>query len=95
MRRCEVDHLDPSRHYWVPIVVSPMRGWRGARDCRRGSRFMVDPRTLDLSQDEFDTFDSELTCLQWIMLHRPELTRNFPGAPVKAARLDLWLLGLN
>ena len=56
---------------------------------------MVNSGTMDLSGDEFDTFDSELSCLEWIMLHRPELNRNLPDAPVKPARLDLWLLGLS
>ncbi len=95
MRRCDVDRLDPTRAYWVPAVVSPSRNWRGAEGCRRGSRFMVDPQTFQASRDEFETFDSESSCLQWIMLHRPQLNRNFPGAQVKAVRLDLWLLGLS
>ncbi len=95
MRRCEVDRLDPTRAYWIPAVVAPTRDWRGAEGCHRGSRFMVNPQTLEASRDEFDPFDNELSCLEWIMLHRPELTRNFPGARVKAVRLDLWLLGLS
>ncbi len=56
---------------------------------------MLDSQTFQASRDEFETFDSESSCLQWIMLHRPQLNRNFPGAQVKAVRLDLWLLGLS
>ena len=95
MRRCDVDRLDSSRVYWVPAVVSPSWDWQGIQDCHRGSRFMVDTQTLQPSRDQFETFDSESSCLQWIMLHRSQLTLAFPGAQVKAVRLDLWLLGLN
>jgi len=94
MRRSDVDGLDPGQAYWVAAVVAPSRNWSAAPGAHRGSRFIVDPQTLQASRDEFETFDSELACLQWIMLHRPELTRNFPDAKVKAVRLDLWLLGL-
>lgn len=55
---------------------------------------MVDAQTFQVTRDEFETFDSESSCLQW-MLHRSHLNRNFPGAQVKAVRLDLWLLGLS
>jgi hypothetical protein len=95
MRRCDVDGLDPSHAYWVPAVVSPCPNWRGAEGCHRGSRFMVDTRTFQASRNEFEPFDSESSCLQWIMLHRSQLNREFPGAQVKAVRLDLWLLGLS
>ncbi len=95
MRRCDVNRLDPTRAYWLPDVVSPSRDWAGAGGCHRGSRFLVHTQTLQVSRDEFEPFDSEASCLQWIMLHRTQLTRKFPGAQVKAVRLDLWLLGLS
>ena len=95
MHRCEVDRLDPSRIYWVPAVVSPRPDWAGAPGCRRGARFMVNRETLCASRDEFDTFDSKLSCLSWIMLHRPDLNRTLPGAQIRAVQLDRWLLGLD
>jgi len=95
MRRCDVDLLDPTRTYWVPAVVSPSRYWRGAEACRLGSRFIVNPETCEPTRDEFDTFESELSCLEWILLHRPQLNRNLPGAKVTPVRLDHWLLGLS
>ena len=94
MRRCEVDGLDPTRTYWVPAVVAPHRDWAGAPGCRRGARFVVDRETLRASRDEFSPFDSELSCLHWIMRHRSELNRTLPGAPIRAVKLDRWLLGL-
>jgi hypothetical protein len=90
----EVDGLDPSRTYWVPAVVSPRRDWQGAPGCRRGARFMVNRETFRPSRDDFGTFDSELSCLQWIMLNRRDLNRTLPGASIRAVRLDRWLLGL-
>lgn len=95
MRRHEVDRLDATRSHWVPAVVSPQRDWVGARGCRRGARFMVNLKTLAATRDEFDTFDSEQSCLQWIMQHRAQLNRNLPGAAIRAVRLDRWLLGLD
>jgi hypothetical protein len=95
MRRCEVDELDSTRTYWVPAVVSPLRDWAGAPGCRRGERFMVDLRTFRPSRDEFETFDSQLSCLAWIMRHRTDLSRTLPGARVRAVALDRWLLGLD
>lgn len=94
MHRREVDHLEPTRTYWIPAVVSPWRDWAGAPGCRRGARYMVDRETLHASRDEFGTFDSELSCLHWIMRHRAELNRALPGARIRAVRLDRWLLGL-
>ena len=91
----ELDGLDSSRTYWVPAVVSPERNWRGAPGCRRGSRFMVNRETLCASRDEFSPFDSQLSCLQWIMRHRDHLNRTLPGAKVRAVMLDRWLLGLD
>jgi hypothetical protein len=55
---------------------------------------MVDQRTLRASRDEFDPFDSRLSCLSWILSHRAELNATLPGAPVRAVRLDRWLLGM-
>ena len=95
MHRNEVGRLDPTRTYWVPAVVSPQRDWAGAPGCRRGARFMVDSCTLQASRDRFETFDSQLNCLQWIMLHRTDLNRSLPGASVRAVQLDRWLLGLD
>ena len=94
MHRRDIDRLDSRRTYWVPIVVSPYRNWAGAPGCRRGGRFMVNPQTFRASREEFDTFDSELSCLRWIMQHRLQLNRALPGASVRAVRLDQWLLGL-
>ena len=94
MHRRDIDRLDPSRAYWVPAVVSPQRDWTAAPGCRRGARFMVDSATLRASRDRFDTFDSQLSCLEWILHHRAELNANLPGAPIRAVRLDRWLLGL-
>ena len=95
MRRCEVDRLDPTRTFWVPAVVSPHRDWAGAPGCRKGARFMVDRETLRASRDAFGTFDSKLSCLDWIMRHRPDLNRSLPGAAIRAVPLDRWLLGLD
>ncbi|HYW15959.1 MAG TPA: hypothetical protein VE891_07375 [Allosphingosinicella sp.] len=95
MQRCEIDGLDPGRTYWVPAIVSPQRDWAGVPGCRRGARFLVDCRTLRPSRDEFDTFDSEFSCLGWIMRNRSQLNRNLFGVPIRAVPLDRWLLGLD
>ncbi len=95
MHRSDVHRLDPTRTYWVPAVVSPERDWAGAPGCRRGARFMVDSRTLRASREEFETFDSQLSCLSWIMRHRTHLNRTLPGARIRAVPLDRWLLGLD
>lgn len=95
MHRCQVDQLDPTRSYWVPAVVSPRRDWSGAPGCRRGARFMVDAATLRATRVEFVAFDSQLSCLSWIMRHRSELNRALPDAPIRAVALDRWLLGLD
>jgi len=94
MHRRQVDQLDPARSYWIPAVVAPERDWAGARGCRKGARFMVDAQTLRTSRDEFEPFDSQLSCLSWIMAHRIELNRSLPSARVRAVALDRWLLGL-
>jgi hypothetical protein len=94
MQRCEVDSLDSTRTYWVPALVSPERDWAASPGCRRGARFLVHPHTLRPSRDEFETFDSELDCLSWIMRHRAELNRNLGGVRLRPVPLDLWLLGL-
>jgi hypothetical protein len=94
MHRRAVDGLDPRQTYWIPAVVSPERDWPAAPGCLRGARFMVNRETLGPSRDEFDPFDSRLSCLNWIMHHRAELNRTLPGATVRAVRLDRWLLGM-
>jgi hypothetical protein len=94
MHRRDIDCLDRRQVYWVPAVVSPQRDWTGAPGCRRGARFLVDARSLSASREEFDTFDSQLSCLEWIMSKRAELNRALPGSAVRAVRLDRWLLGL-
>jgi hypothetical protein len=94
MHARDVEGLDPTRTYWVPAVVSPRRDWAGVPGCRKGSRYMVDRETLRPTRQEFGTFDSELSCLQWIMRNRSSLNRNLAGAAVRAVKLDRWLLGL-
>lgn len=94
MHRRDVDSLDATRTWWVPAVVSPRRDWAGAPGCRRGARFVVNEANFHASRDEFPAFDSQLQCLGWIMRHRAELNRALPGAPIRAVRLDEWLLGL-
>lgn len=95
MNRRDVDRLDPSQTYWVPTVVAPYRGWAGAPASRKGARFIVNPETFHVSREEFETFDSELSCLRWIMRHRLQLNRALPGARIRVVRLDHWLLGLD
>ena len=95
MHRREVDHLEATRTYWVPVVVSPERDWAGAPGCRRGARYLVNGETLRASRDEFNPFDTKLGCLDWIMHHRAELNRTLPGAAIRAVPLDRWLLGLD
>ncbi len=56
---------------------------------------MVDSGSLRPSRDEFQPFESELSCLQWIMLHRVELNQRLPGVRVRPVLLDRWLLGLD
>lgn len=94
MQRRDLDRLDPTRTYWVPTVVSPEPGWAAVPNCRKGARFLVDPETFHAGCDAFGTFDSELSCLTWIMRHRIRLNQALPGARVHAARLDRWLLGM-
>lgn len=94
MHRCDVDRLDSRRAYWVPAVVAPARNWEGAPGCRPGARFMVDRRTFRTSRDEFVAFNSQLSCLRWIMRNRTQLNRRLPGARIRAVKLDRWLLGL-
>jgi hypothetical protein len=95
MHRSEIERLDPTRTYWVPAVVSPERDWAGAPGCCKGARFMVNQATLRATRDEFDTFDSELSCLHWIMRHRSHLNRTLPNARIRAVPLNRWLLGLD
>ncbi|MXP65264.1 hypothetical protein E0493_18110 [Roseomonas sp. M0104] len=94
MRRRDVDQLDPGRAYWVPAVVAPERDWPGAPGCRKGARYMVNCATLQPSRDEFEPFDSQLSCLRWILRNRAQLNRLLPGATIRAVPLAHWLLGL-
>jgi len=94
MHRCDVDQLDCCRTYWAPAVIAPHRNWAGAPGCRSGARFMVDVGTLRPSRDEFDTFESEQSCLRWIMRNRTQLNHTMAGARIRAVPLDRWLLGL-
>ena len=86
--------LDPTRPHWVPAVVSPKRDWAGKPGCRRGARFLIGERALRPASDDIPTFDSRADCLRWIMVHRAELNRNAPGAPVVPVELARWMLGL-
>ena len=95
MRRCEVDALSPARTYWVPAVVAPRRDWAGAPGCRRGARFLVEGRTFRPSREEFEAFDSQQSCLRWIMRHRTQLNRTLAGVTIRVVPLDRWLLGLD
>jgi hypothetical protein len=95
MHRCDVDRLDATRTYWVPTVVAPIPDWAGAPGCRKGARFVVDRRTLAASRDEFVLFNSELSCLRWIMRHRANLNRSLSSVRIRAVALDCWLLGLD
>jgi hypothetical protein len=95
MRRSEVDRLDATRQYWVPAVVAPRRDWAGAPGCRRGARFLIDGLTFRPSRDGFETFDSEFSCLRWIMQNRAHLNRTLAGATIRAVPLDRWILGLD
>lgn len=95
MHRRDVDTLDFHGPPWVAAVVSPQRDWPAAPGCRRGARFLVHGDTLQPNRDEFEPFDSQLMCLQWIMRRRSDLNGALPGAAVRAVRLDRWLLGLD
>jgi hypothetical protein len=95
VNRSEIDSLDPTHVYWVAAVVSPERDWRGAPGCRKGARFMVSGRTLCASREQFETFDSQSSCLRWIMHNRAHLNRTLPSVRVRAVQLDRWLLGLD
>ena len=94
MHRRQVDGLDPRQTWWIPAVVSPHRDWAGAPGCCKGARYLVNRETLGTSRDEFEPFDSRLSCLSWIMDHRAELNRTLSGATIRAVRLDRWLLGM-
>lgn len=94
MHRRDADGLDPAREYWIPVIVSPERDWAGAPGCHKGARYIVNRDTLTASRDEFEPFDSRLSCLGWIMENRADLNRALPGATIRAVRLDRWLLGL-
>ena len=95
MDRSQIDSLDPTHTYWVAAVVAPERNWRGAPGCRKGARFMISDRDLCANRDRFEAFDSQSSCLRWIMQHRSDLNRTLPRATVRAVQLDRWLLGLD
>lgn len=88
--------LDPTRQHWVPAVVSPKRDWAGKPGCRRGARFLIGEEGFKPASaaDDIPTFDSRAECLRWIMVHRVELARSLPGAPVVPVDLARWMLGL-
>ncbi|MCQ4159254.1 hypothetical protein NON00_04870 [Roseomonas sp. GC11] len=52
-------------------------------------------RTLRVSRDEFEAFETEFGCLGWITRNRASLNRLLPGAKVRAVPLERWLLGLD
>lgn len=95
MHVTEIESLEKGRTYWVPAVVSPSRNWIAAPGSHKGSRFLVDRQTRRPSRDEFEPFESELSCLRWIMRNRADLNRQLSGATVRAVQLDRWLLGLD
>ena len=95
MRHSEVQSLDSRRDYWVPAVRAPTRDWPGAPGCRLGARFLIDETSCRPARDNYPLFESRGECLQWIMVHRIELTRTAPGAKVQPVALAHWLLGLS
>ncbi|TMJ18130.1 MAG: hypothetical protein E6G94_00645 [Alphaproteobacteria bacterium] len=95
MNRSDIEGLDSRRNYWVAAVVAPHRNWAGSPGCRSGARFLVDGETCRANRDRFETFDSELGCLNWIMGNRARLNQALAGARVRAVPLDRWLLGLD
>jgi hypothetical protein len=94
MLRSQVDGLDARQCHWVIAVAAPSRNWSAAPGCRAHARFLVDVGTMRPSRDEFGTFDTQLSCLSWIMRNRAQLNRTLPGASVRPVPLDRWLLGL-
>ncbi|MCJ7421844.1 hypothetical protein [Sphingomicrobium astaxanthinifaciens] len=95
MHRSEVESLETGRRHWVPCVRAPCRDWSAMPGCHRHARYLVDRRTMAPSRDRFPVFDSRADCLQWIMRHRSVLAARMPDAPIRAVRLDMWLLGLD
>ena len=75
-------------------MTAPARNWEGAPGCRRGARFLVDGDTLRPTRDHAVPFGTRCECLEWIMVHRSELTRTLPGAQVRPVSLARWMLGL-
>ncbi|WP_296814823.1 hypothetical protein [Brevundimonas sp.] len=94
MRRAEIEGLDGRQAYWVAALTAPERDWPAAPGCRKGARYLVGPG-LGASRQDFETFESRLECLQWILEHRSDLNRALPGAAFRAVRLDRWLLGMD
>jgi hypothetical protein len=95
LNRSQIDSLDPTHIYWVAAVVAPERNWRGAPGCRKGARFMISDRSLAVSREQFEAFESQSSCLRWILQNRTDLNRTLPHATVRAVQLDRWLLGLD
>ncbi|WP_265563851.1 hypothetical protein [Sphingomicrobium arenosum] len=95
MHRSEIDSLHAGQAHWVPCVRAPRRDWEAMPGCHKEARYLVDRRTMRPSRERFPTFDSRAECLSWIMRHRSELNASMPDAPIRAVRLDMWLLGLD
>ncbi len=94
MRPTSIGSLDPNRTYWVPSVAAPERDWPGAPGCRRGARYLIDADSCRPARGNYPLFDTRAECLEWIMIHRTELTRTAPRVPVTPVDLARWLLGL-
>ena len=56
---------------------------------------MVERRSLRVTGDDFDAFESRLGFLDRIMRNRAQLRRTLPGATIRAVPLDRWPLGLD
>jgi hypothetical protein len=87
--------LNPGVAYWVPATTAPVRDWQASPGCRRGARFLIDAESFGPGLNHFPAFETRSDCLRWIMAHRTEIERAAPAAPVRAARLDAWMLGLD
>lgn len=89
------EQLDPRRIWWVPAVVAPRRDWAGMPGCHKGARYLIDAISFRPCRHNYAVFESRSDCLQWILLHRMELNRRAPDAPIAPADLARWLLGLD
>lgn len=90
-----VQSLDPAHDYWAASVVAPCRDWPAAPGCRKGARYLVDLDDFGASRHARLLFDSRVACLEWMMVHRGDLTRRLPGAQVVPVNYARWLLGLD